>query len=184
MAPKLPPPANTKAVFAGPAWSDTDKVLFAPAVDALTKSYATFGCVYSNGKRGCAIKIGCEDTIVIPERTGRVQRPTLRPSFRDGPKDQTRKDRKSTRLNSSHQIITLSLHDALPIYTDKVLFAPAVDALTKSYATFGCVYSNGKRGCAIKIGCEDTIVIPERTGRVQRPTLRPSFRDGPKDQTR
>src|SRR5207244_6741349 len=61
MAPKLPPPANTKAVFAGPAWSDTDKVLFAPAVDALTKSYATFGCVYSNGKRGCAIKIGCED---------------------------------------------------------------------------------------------------------------------------
>ena len=90
MAPKLPPPANTKAVFAGPAWLDTDKVLFAPAVDALTKSYATFGCVYSNGKRGCAIKIGCEDTIVIPERTGRVQRPTLRPSFRDGPKDQTR----------------------------------------------------------------------------------------------
>src|SRR5437764_14768882 len=92
MAPKLPPPANTKAVFAGPAWSDTDKVLFAPAVDALTKSYATFGCVYSNGKRGCAIKIGCEDTIVIPERTGRVQRPTLRPSFRDGPKDQTRNE--------------------------------------------------------------------------------------------
>src|SRR2546430_10353639 len=71
MAPKLPPPANTKAVFAGPAWSDTDKVLFAPAVDALTKSYATFGCVYSNGKRGCAIKIGCEDTIVIPGRASR-----------------------------------------------------------------------------------------------------------------
>src|SRR5437867_10985132 len=59
MAPKLPPPANTKAVFAGPAWSDTDKVLFAPAVDALTKSHATFGCIYSSGKRGCAINIGC-----------------------------------------------------------------------------------------------------------------------------
>src|SRR5712671_6250399 len=42
MAPKLPPPANTKAVFAG-AWFDMDKVLFAPAVDALTKSHATFG---------------------------------------------------------------------------------------------------------------------------------------------
>src|SRR5258707_8071318 len=27
MAPKLPPPAITKAVLEGPAWSDTDKVL-------------------------------------------------------------------------------------------------------------------------------------------------------------
>src|SRR3954471_11882261 len=27
MAPKLPPPAKTKAVLAGPAWSDADKVL-------------------------------------------------------------------------------------------------------------------------------------------------------------
>src|ERR1700709_2465613 len=30
MAPKLPPPANTKAVFFGPAWSDTDKAPVAP----------------------------------------------------------------------------------------------------------------------------------------------------------
>jgi len=35
----------------------------------------------------------------------------------------------------------------------QVLFAPAVEALTKSHATFGCVYSSGKRGCAINIGC-------------------------------
>src|SRR6266567_7766698 len=63
MAPKLPPPANTKAVFAGPAWSDTDKVLFAPAVDALTKNHATFRCVYSSGKPGWVINIGC---VVIP----------------------------------------------------------------------------------------------------------------------
>src|SRR6266851_10357926 len=31
MAPKLPPPANTKAVFAGPAWLDTDKPRALPA---------------------------------------------------------------------------------------------------------------------------------------------------------
>src|SRR5438876_5293527 len=68
MAPKLPPPANTKAVFAGLAWSDTDKVLLAPAVDALTKSHATFGWVYSSGKRGCAINIGCGVATVIPRR--------------------------------------------------------------------------------------------------------------------
>src|SRR5437773_2098656 len=68
MAPKLPPPANTKAVFAGPAWSDTDKVLLAPAVDALTKSHATFGWVYSSGERGCAINIGCGVATVIPRR--------------------------------------------------------------------------------------------------------------------
>src|SRR5882724_6915196 len=31
MAPKLPPPANTKAVFAGLAWFNTDKETLAPA---------------------------------------------------------------------------------------------------------------------------------------------------------
>src|SRR5438132_8209647 len=30
MAPKLPPPANTKAVFAGLAWFNTDKETLAP----------------------------------------------------------------------------------------------------------------------------------------------------------
>jgi hypothetical protein len=49
MAPKLPPPANTKAVFAGTAWFDTDKVLFAPAIVALANRHATFGCGYSSG---------------------------------------------------------------------------------------------------------------------------------------
>jgi hypothetical protein len=61
MAPKLPPPANTKAVFAGTAWFDTDKVLFAPAIGALANSHATFGCGYSSGQAGCAINIGCGD---------------------------------------------------------------------------------------------------------------------------
>src|SRR5436190_8497289 len=64
MAPKLPPPANTKAVFAG-AWFDIDKVLFAPAVDALTKSHAAFGWVYSSRRAGYTINNGCCDTIVI-----------------------------------------------------------------------------------------------------------------------
>ena len=72
MAPKLPPPANTKAVFA--AWFDTDKVLFAPAIGALAHSHATFGCGYSSGRAGCIINIGCDATS----------------SFRDVPKDQTR----------------------------------------------------------------------------------------------
>jgi hypothetical protein len=48
MAPKLPPPASTKAVLAGAAWLDTDKASGAPAIDALVKSYATFGRVYSS----------------------------------------------------------------------------------------------------------------------------------------
>src|SRR5712672_3349533 len=59
MAPKLPPPANTKAVFAGTAWFDTDKVLFAPAIVALANRHATFGCGYSSGRAGCTINIGC-----------------------------------------------------------------------------------------------------------------------------
>jgi hypothetical protein len=74
MAPKLPPPANTKAVFAGTPWFDTDKVLFAPAIVALANRHATFGCGYSSGRAGCIINIGCDATS----------------SFRDGPKDQTR----------------------------------------------------------------------------------------------
>src|SRR5260370_39810014 len=71
MAPKLPPPANTKAVFAGAAWFDMDKVLFAPAIGALANSHATFGCVYSSGKWGCTINIGCGGIIVIPGRASR-----------------------------------------------------------------------------------------------------------------
>jgi hypothetical protein len=51
MAPKLPPPANTKAVFVGPAWFATDKALVAPALDALAKDHATFGAIYSS-RRG------------------------------------------------------------------------------------------------------------------------------------
>src|SRR5260370_17818533 len=73
MAQKLPPPANTKAVFAGTAWFDTDKVLFAPAIVALANRHATFGCGYSSGRADCIINIGCDATL----------------SFRDGPKDQT-----------------------------------------------------------------------------------------------
>src|SRR5882672_1015404 len=48
----------------------------------------------------------------------------------------TTPDRKSTRLNSSHTVIyTLSLHDALPIFTapcDDDVLKPAVDTL-RSY---------------------------------------------------
>src|SRR5260221_2276726 len=66
MAQKLPPPANTKTVFAGTAWFDTDKVLFAPAIVALANRHATFGRGYSSGRAGCTINIGCGDTIVIP----------------------------------------------------------------------------------------------------------------------
>src|SRR6476646_2647689 len=65
MAPKLPPPANTKAVLAGAAWSDIDKVLLAPAVDALTKNHARFGCDYSSRRAGYTINNGCCGTIVI-----------------------------------------------------------------------------------------------------------------------
>src|ERR1700692_4970340 len=43
MAPKLPPPAKTKAVFAGPAWLDRDKAAGAPGLEA--KGHATFGGV-------------------------------------------------------------------------------------------------------------------------------------------
>src|SRR6266567_5443992 len=46
MAPKLPPPANTKAV--GPAWLVSDKASVAPAIDALAKDHAPFGRVYSS----------------------------------------------------------------------------------------------------------------------------------------
>src|ERR1700722_14814368 len=59
MAPKLPPPANTRAVLAGPAWSDRDKVSFAPGTGALAKDHAAFAGVYSSGRPGCAINIGC-----------------------------------------------------------------------------------------------------------------------------
>src|SRR6266480_2359058 len=50
MAPKLPPPANTKAVFAAPARLVTDKASVDPAFNALARSRATFGGVYSSGR--------------------------------------------------------------------------------------------------------------------------------------
>src|ERR1700722_3943917 len=53
MAPKLPPPANTKAVLAalvaGATESDTDKAPAAPSLGALAESHAAFGEVYSSG---------------------------------------------------------------------------------------------------------------------------------------
>src|SRR5882672_7717279 len=55
MAPKLPPPANTKAVFVGPAWFATDKASVAPALDALVKDHATFGGIYSSRRSRRAI---------------------------------------------------------------------------------------------------------------------------------
>src|ERR1700736_168076 len=51
MAPKLPPPAKTKAVFVGPAWLDTDKASVVPAIDALTKSPRVVRLRYSS-RRG------------------------------------------------------------------------------------------------------------------------------------
>jgi hypothetical protein len=45
MAPKLPPPANTKAVFAGLLWLDTDKASLAPGIAAPAKSRAAFDSV-------------------------------------------------------------------------------------------------------------------------------------------
>src|SRR6267142_878213 len=55
MAPKLPPPANTKAVFVGPAWFATDKASVAPALDALAKDHATLGGIYSSRRARRAI---------------------------------------------------------------------------------------------------------------------------------
>jgi hypothetical protein len=59
MAPKLPPPAKTKAVFTGAAWLDTDKAPGAPGSDASMKSRAAFGGVYNRRQPGRIINIGC-----------------------------------------------------------------------------------------------------------------------------
>src|SRR5580704_13016110 len=59
MAPKLPPPASTRAVLAGPAWSERDKVAFAPALAPLAMGHAAFGEVYSSRCAGSTINIGC-----------------------------------------------------------------------------------------------------------------------------
>src|ERR1700722_2061521 len=48
MAPKLPPPARTKAVVLGPAWLDGDKASVAPVIGALVKKPAPFGHIYSS----------------------------------------------------------------------------------------------------------------------------------------
>src|ERR1700722_8851472 len=48
MAPKLPPPARTKAVVLGPAWLDKDKASVAPVIGALVKKPAPFGHIYSS----------------------------------------------------------------------------------------------------------------------------------------
>src|SRR6202035_2086852 len=58
MAPKLPPPANTKAVLAGPAWLGRDKVSFAPGTGVGRRPRGVRRG-YSRRKPGCAINIGC-----------------------------------------------------------------------------------------------------------------------------
>src|ERR1700730_10928823 len=55
MAPKLPPPANTKAVLVGPAWFATDKASVAPVLDAWAKDHATLGGIYSSRRARRAI---------------------------------------------------------------------------------------------------------------------------------
>src|SRR6202043_3865037 len=59
MAPKLPPPAKTKAVFAGPAWLDRDKAPGAPRSRGERPRDARRR--YSSRKRGDAINIGCDN---------------------------------------------------------------------------------------------------------------------------
>src|SRR6185437_8884865 len=59
MAPKLPPPANTKAVFAGLTWLGTDKPRSLPGIDARTISHATFGRIYSSPRAHVAINNVC-----------------------------------------------------------------------------------------------------------------------------
>src|SRR6202035_1749005 len=59
MAPKLPPPAKTKAAFAGPAWLDRDKAPGAPRSRGERRRDAR-RC-YSSRKRGDAINIGCDN---------------------------------------------------------------------------------------------------------------------------
>src|ERR1700729_406624 len=71
MAPKLPPPANTKAVFAGFAWLDTDKPRSLPGVDARTISHATFGRIYSSRRTHDAINnVCCDERLFAPGSTG------------------------------------------------------------------------------------------------------------------
>jgi hypothetical protein len=77
MAPKLPPPANTKAVFVGPAWFATDKASVAPALDALAKDHATFGEIYSSRRARRAIDKSRferkdDPCCVVPEDNRRV----------------------------------------------------------------------------------------------------------------
>src|SRR6266436_9634368 len=90
MAPKLPPPANTKAVFAGTAWFDTDKVLFAPAIGTLANSHATFGCGYSSGQAGCAINIGCGGLDPCPGPCAASDATTVIPGWSEGPDPESR----------------------------------------------------------------------------------------------
>ena len=59
MAPKLPPPAKTKAVLRGPAGLDPDKVCSAPGIDAVAGSHAISGRAYSSRETDCIIKSGC-----------------------------------------------------------------------------------------------------------------------------
>jgi hypothetical protein len=59
MAPKLPPPAKTKAVFGCTTWLDTDKASFAPGTDVSTKSRAAFDGIYSRWQPDRTINIGC-----------------------------------------------------------------------------------------------------------------------------
>jgi hypothetical protein len=78
MAPKLPPPANTKAVFAGLGWSDTDKASVAPGIAALARTHATVGSAYSSAGVRCTINV-CEAVTVIPTRSRRTPDHTPRP---------------------------------------------------------------------------------------------------------
>src|SRR5271165_5552359 len=58
MAPKLPPPANTNAVFADPVWSDTDKAGVAPSHPARRPcAVRRFESGYNSGGAGDANSI-------------------------------------------------------------------------------------------------------------------------------
>ena len=71
MAPKLPPPANTKAVFAGLAWLGTDKPRSLPGIDARTIGHATFGRIYSSQRAHVAINnVCCAEKSFVPGSTG------------------------------------------------------------------------------------------------------------------
>src|ERR1700722_4516808 len=68
MAPKLPPPANTKAVFAGLAWLGTDKPRSLPDINGQRITHATFARIYSSPTTHGVIKnVCCVGRLSVPD---------------------------------------------------------------------------------------------------------------------